>query len=249
MGNAMKRKTDGKANRHERPTTLCIDIGGSGIKAMVLDHSGRPVTQRTRCETPRPPKPRAVVDAICGLLQQNSKYDRVSVGFPGVVTNGVIYTAVNLHPSWVGFNLARALRIRLRKPVRVANDADIQGYGVIKGTGVELVLTLGTGLGTALFVNGHLVPNLELGHHPFRKSQTYEEQVGRAALDAVGKRRWNNRVRLMLDLLGRIINYRTVYLGGGNAKKLVGRLPANTRIVSNEAGLLGGIALWSDTYN
>ncbi len=238
-----------KANRREGPATLCIDIGGSGIKAMVLDRSGKPVTQRARCATPRPPRPRAVVNAICGLLRQQSRYDRVSVGFPGVVINGVVYTAVNLHPAWIGFNLGKALRARLRKPVRVANDADIQGYGVIKGSGVELVLTLGTGLGTALFVNGHLVPNLELGHHPFRKGQTYEEQVGRAALDEIGKTRWNRRVRLMLDLLSRIINYRAVYLGGGNAKKLDAALPAKARIVSNEAGLLGGIALWRDTYN
>jgi polyphosphate glucokinase len=160
------------------------------------------------------------------------------------VTKGVVCTAVNLHPDWVGFDLSRALQRRFRKPVRVANDADIQGYGVIEGVGVELVLTLGTGLGSALFVDGYLVPNLELAHHPFRKRQTYEEQVGRAALDVVGKKRWNRRILQMLDLLGRIINYRKVYLGGGNAKKLEGPLPKNARIVSNEAGLLGGIALW-----
>jgi polyphosphate glucokinase len=144
----------------------------------------------------------------------------------------------------VGFDLARTLQRKLRRPVRVANDADIQGYGAIEGVGVELVLTLGTGLGSALFVDGYLVPNLELAHHPFRKAQTYEEQVGRAALDVIGRRRWNRRVLLMLDLLGRIINYRKAYLGGGNARKLEGPLPRNVRIVSNEAGLLGGIALW-----
>jgi polyphosphate glucokinase len=187
-----------------------------------------------------------VVNSIRKLIHPRLKFDRVSVGFPGVVVDGVVHTAVNLHPDWIGFDLARTLRLLLGKPVRAANDADIQGYGVIEGSGVELVLTLGTGLGTALFVNGHLVPNLELGHHPFRKQQTYEEQVGRAALDAVGKRRWNRRVRQMLDLLGRIINYRMVYLGGGNAKKLEGPLPENARVVSNEAGLLGGITLWRD---
>ncbi len=238
-----------KRIRSSGPRTLCIDIGGSGIKAMVLDSTGRPISERVRCATPQPPKPEAIVDAIRRLLHRDLRYDRVSVGFPGVVTNGVVYTAVNLHPAWVGFNLERALQRHLRRPVRAANDADIQGYGVVKGTGVELVLTLGTGLGTALFVNGHLVPNLELGHHPFRKGQTYEQQVGRPALDEIGKRRWNRRVRQMLDLLGRIINYRAVYLGGGNAKKLSGPLPANARIVSNKAGLLGGIALWRETYS
>ncbi len=248
---ARKRGVARKRNRirSPEPRTLCIDIGGSGIKAMVLDSVGRPVSQRARSATPQPPKPEAVVDAICRLTHGDVRFDRVSVGFPGVVTNGVVYTAVNLHPAWVGFNLEKALQRRLRRPVRAANDADIQGYGVVKGAGVELVLTLGTGLGTALFVNGHLVPNLELGHHPFRKRQTYEQQVGRLALDEIGKRRWNRRVRLMLDLMSRIINYRAVYLGGGNAKKLTGPLPKNARIVSNKAGLLGGIALWRETYN
>ncbi len=226
------------------PKTLAVDIGGSGIKVLVLDSRGLPAGKRMRSATPSPPKPKPVVEIIRKLAATQRRFDRVSVGFPGVVIDGVIHTAVNLHPDWIGFNLANALRGVLGKPVRVANDADIQGYGVIRGAGVELVLTLGTGLGAALFVDGHLVPNLELGHHPFRKGQTYEEQVGRAALDEVGLKRWNRRVRQMLDLLGRIINYQAVYLGGGNAKKLEGPLPANAHIVSNEAGLLGGIALW-----
>jgi len=230
--------------RRSGPRTLAIDIGGSGIKAMILNHKGTPVTKRLRHPTPRTPRPRTVVDAICSMIHSRVKFDRVSVGFPGVVTRGVVYTAVNLHPDWVGFDLARTLQRKVGKPVRVANDADIQGYGVIEGVGVELVLTLGTGLGSALFVDGYLVPNLELAHHPFRKGETYEEQVGRVALDAIGRKRWNRRVLLMLDLLGRIINYRKAYLGGGNAKKLEGPLPRNVRVVSNEAGLLGGIALW-----
>ncbi len=243
---AANRKTGPRRelSRRPGPRTLAIDIGGSGIKAMVLNHKGTAVTQRLRRPTPRTPRPRTVVDAICGMIPARIKYDRISVGFPGVVTKGVVYTAVNLHPDWVGFDLARVLQRRLQRPVRVANDADIQGYGVIEGVGVELVLTLGTGLGSALFVDGYLVPNLELAHHPFRKGESYEEQVGRAALDVIGRKRWNRRVLLMLELLGQIINYRKAYLGGGNAKKLEGPLPRNVRIVSNEAGLLGGIALW-----
>lgn len=243
---ATNRKLQPRHNTGREPgrRTLTVDIGGSGIKIIVLNHKGTPVTKRRRHPTPRTPRPRAVIDAISSMIPARIKYDRVSVGFPGVVTRGVINTAVNLHPDWIGFDLARTLQRKLGRPVRVANDADIQGYGAIEGTGVELVLTLGTGLGSALFVDGHLVPNLELAHHPFRKGETYEEQVGRAALDVIGRKRWNRRVLLMLDLLGRIINYRKAYLGGGNAKKLAGPLPRNVRIVSNEAGLLGGIALW-----
>lgn len=226
--------------------TLAVDIGGSGIKVMVLDENGKPLTERARQETPRPAKPAPILKIIVELAATQGDFDRVSVGFPGVVHDGVTHTAPNLDPEWQGFNLAAELSRLLDKPVRVANDADVQGYGAISGHGLELVLTLGTGLGSALFINGRLVPNLELAHHPFRKGETYEQQVGRAALDKVGKAKWNKRVRRMIDQLDKTINYRSLYIGGGNAKKLVGDLPSNVKTVSNEAGLLGGIALWRD---
>ena len=161
--------------------TLAVDIGGSGIKVMVLDAEGEPKTERSRLETPQPPKPEPVLEAIASLASGQGEFDRVSLGFPGVVCRGIIKTAVNLDPSWIDFDLATTLKDRLGKPVRVANDADIQGLGAIAGTGVELVITLGTGFGSALFVDGILVPNLELGHHQFRKGETYEQQLGRSA--------------------------------------------------------------------
>lgn len=225
--------------------TLAVDIGGSGIKVMVLDEQGSPLTERDRVETPMPATPDAVLKAIAGLAAGKA-FDRVSVGFPGVVRQGITETAVNLHPDWIGFDLAKTLSTQLDKPVRVANDADIQGLGAIAGTGVEMVITLGTGIGAALFLNGRLVPNLELGHHPFRKGETYEEQLGRAALDEIGKKRWNNRLERALDLLERIFNYDLLYLGGGNTKKIDFVLPPNVKIAPNVTGLLGGIALWRD---
>lgn len=226
--------------------TLAVDIGGSGIKVMVLDETGQPVTERNRVETPQPPKPEVVIAAIAELAGTQGNFDRVSVGFPGVVTNGITKTAVNLDPDWIGFDLATTLRDRLGKPVRVANDADIQGLGAISGKGVELVLTLGTGFGSALFVDGTLVPNLEAGHHPFRKGQTYEEQLGRAALDEVGEKRWNRRLEKAIGNLQRLFSCDFIYLGGGNAKKINLNLPPNVKVVPNVTGLLGGIALWHD---
>jgi polyphosphate glucokinase len=104
------------------------------------------------------------------------------------VRGGVTETAVNLDPDWVGFDLATALSQRLDKPARVINDADMQGLGAISGKGVELVITLGTGFGAALFLDGKLVPNLEMGHHQFRKEETYEQQLGRAALEKGGRK-------------------------------------------------------------
>src|SRR5919199_4455099 len=226
--------------------TLSVDIGGSGVKVMVLDEAGNPMTERSRVETPQPPKPDAVIDAIAQLATKQDEFHRVSVGFPGVVSGGITKTAVNLDPDWVGFDFATALCDRLGKPVRVANDADVQGMGAISGKGVELVITLGTGFGSALFVDGKLVPNLEMGHHPFRKGETYEEQLGRAALDAVGQKKWNNRLQKAIACLDHLFNYDYLYIGGGEAKKITLELPPNVKIVPNVNGLLGGIALWRD---
>lgn len=226
--------------------TLTVDIGGSGIKVMVLDEAGNPVTERSCVETPQPPKPEAVIDAIANLAAGQGEFDRVSVGFPGVVTSGITKTAANLDPDWVGFDLASTLSQCLAKPVRVANDADVQGLGAISGKGVELVITLGTGFGSALFVDGKLVPNLEMGHHPFRKHETYEEQLGREALEKKGEKKWNNRLEKAIATLEHLFNYDYLYIGGGEVKKITIELPPNVKIVPNISGLLGGIALWRD---
>lgn len=231
---------------NESIRTLSVDIGGSGIKVIVLDTDGNPQSERSRVETPQPAKPEAVIDAIAKLANQQSEFDRVSVGFPGVVRSGVTETAVNLTPEWIGFDLETALQERLDKPVRVVNDADMQGMGAISGQGVELVITLGTGFGSGLFVDGNLVPNLEMGHHEFRKGETYEQQLGRAALDDVGEKKWNSRLEKAINSLQRLFNYDRLYIGGGEAKKVTLELPSNVKIIPNMSGLLGGIALWRD---
>jgi polyphosphate glucokinase len=226
------------------PRTLAIDIGGSGLKCLVLDPAGEAVTERLREPTPEKPTPAAVLPLLGKMARQHGEFDRISVGFPGVVFDGEIRTAVNLHDAWVGFNLAKALEELLGKPTRVANDADVQGLGVVEGKGVELVITLGTGVGSGLFVNGHLVPNLELGHHPFEKDKTYEDRLGDDALSKKGKDGWNRRLERAIATLDYVFNFRMLYLGGGNAKKIDFELPANARQVANIYGLLGGIRLW-----
>lgn len=226
--------------------TLAVDIGGSGIKVMILNEEGQPITERGRVDTPEPAKPEPVLAAIASLVAQQGEFDRVSVGFPGVVCNGITKTAVNLDPDWIGFDFGNTLSDRLGKPVRVVNDADMQGMGAISGHGVELVITLGTGFGSALFVDGKLVPNLEAGHHPFRKGETYEQQLGRAALDAVGQKRWNRRLEKAIATLQNLFNYDCLYIGGGNTKKITLELPPNVKVVPNVNGLLGGIVLWKD---
>lgn len=226
--------------------TLTVDIGGSGIKVMVLDEEGNPLGDRARVPTPQPAEPDAVLGEIVKLAKEQSDFDRVSVGFPGVMRKGVTATAANLHKDWIGFDLEGTLSEQLGKPVRALNDADVQGFGAISGQGVELVVTLGTGFGSALFVDGKLVPNLEAAHHPFRKGKTYEENLGRAALDTAGKKKWRRRVLQAIASLEHLFNYDTLYIGGGNAKKIKVDLPPNVKLVPNVAGLLGGIALWRD---
>jgi polyphosphate glucokinase len=226
--------------------TLCIDIGGTGIKAIVLDLEGAPVTERARIETPQPAIPDAVLDTIDALARMLGDFERVSIGFPGVVLDGVIKTAPNLDPpSWVDFPLARQVGERTGgKPVRILNDAAIQGLGVIEGKGIELAITLGTGLGCCVYTDGRPI-HLELAHHPFRKSKTYEDVLGNAARKASGKKRWNKQLRRAIVQMEALFSYQRLYIGGGNAR-LVERegLRENVTIVDNTAGLLGGIRLW-----
>lgn len=230
----------------QRARTLAIDIGGTGLKALILDHAGAPLTDRAREETPKPSTPAAVLEVLDRVVAPLGAFDRVSVGFPGVVVDGVTQSAPNLGAEWKGFPLVDTLKRRFAKPVRALNDAGVQGFGIVRGKGTELVLTLGTGMGFALFVDGRYVPNLELAHHPFRKGKTYEEYVGAKALEDVGKKAWNRRVERVIAQIQPVFNPTTVYLGGGNAKKLKIDLPANVKIADNVAGLLGGIALWRD---
>jgi len=226
------------------PRTLCIDIGGTGLKAMVVSSRGKPISERSRVDTPHPATPKAVKAALLTILPDQSAYDRISVGFPGVVQNGVVRTAPNLDPSWAGFDLEGVIEKATRKPTRVLNDAGVQGHGAIRGKGVEICVTLGTGFGFSLFVDGRYVPNVELGHHLFRKGWTYEEALGKKALARLGRKKWNRMLNRAIDQLQRTFNYDVLYLGGGNSAKVAVQLPPEVKRVDNISGLLGGVKLW-----
>ena len=217
--------------------TLVVDVGGSGIKATVLNDLAKPLSERLRRESPASGMPGAVMDIMIALASELEPFERVSVGFPGVIINGIVKQAPNLAKEWKGFNIAEVLQARFQKPVRVANDADVQGFGAIAGTGVELVVTLGTGVGTSLFADGRLVPNLEIGRDKLRNSQ----------LQKVGKKRWNRRLLRFIERLEEVFHFSKLYIGGGNSKEVdVSLLPPNVTIISNLNGLVGGIALWRD---
>jgi polyphosphate glucokinase len=238
--------------------TLAIDVGGSGFKAAVLDPSGVMLTERVRVDTPYPCTPETLVSSLVSLTEHLGVHHRVSVGFPGLVRNGKVRnipslsrsaydgdTDPELEAAWRGFDLAGALSGAFGTPVKVANDADVQGCAVVKGDGSEFVMTLGTGVGTALFLDGKLLPHLEGGHAPFRKDQTFEEQLGNVTRKDIGNSRWGRRVVKAIAAYDRFLFFYTIYLGGGNAKHLdPEQLPTHAVVVDNTAGIVGGVRLW-----
>jgi polyphosphate glucokinase len=228
------------------PRTLAIDIGGTGIKAVLLDDNGKMIGQRQRVPTPaKPVAPEDLVRAIDQAVTPLGAFERVSVGFPGYVRDGRVVTAPNLGTETLAdFDLQSVLAGHLGKPVRVLNDADVQGFGAIKGQGLEMVLTLGTGAGTAIFRDGEVMPHLELAHHPVSGNKTYDEYIGNAARRKKGKKAWNKRVAKAIDILRVVVRFDHLYIGGGNAKDITFALPADITIVSNTDGLTGGIRLW-----
>ena len=257
------------AEAPQRPFTLAIDIGGTGLKASVLDATGAMVAKRVKIPTRYPMPPTGdggMVPTLQRLVDPLPEADRASAGFPGMVRGGRVLSAPHfvtkdgpgssvdpdLVRAWSHFDLAGALAEALGKPTRVANDADVQGLAVVEGRGLELVVTLGTGFGTAVFLDGHLLPHLELAHQPFRKGQTYNEQLGEATRKDVGDSRWNGRVRKALVQLDGLLFFDRVYLGGGNARRVsrddLGELLERTTVVDNSAGILGGIKLWEGEH-
>jgi polyphosphate glucokinase len=247
------------------PYTLAIDVGGTGLKASVLSKTGAMVADRVKIETKYPLPPdgdTGLVAALTSLVKPLPEADRVSCGFPGMIRNGLVLSAPHfackkgpgstvdkkLAEAWHHFDLATALSDALGKPTKVANDADVQGAAVVQGKGLEVVITLGTGFGSAFFLDGHLMPHLELAHQPFRKEETYNDQLGELARKTKGDETWNHRVREAVANLDGLFFYDHLYIGGGNARRInrdeLGDSLENITIVDNTAGILGGIKLW-----
>ena len=226
------------------PRTLAIDVGGTGLKASVLDQAGKMLVDRVRVATPYPCPPKVLLRTLVALVAPLPVFDRISVGFPGVVRDGRALTAPHFGDRpWRDFPLAAALSKRLGKPVRLLNDAEVQGFGIVKGRGLEVVLTLGTGAGTAVFRDGVLMPHLELAQHPIHDNQTYNDYIGSKALRREGTKKWSHRVRKTIKILNSLLHYDVLYLGGGNADRVIDPLD-DARIESDHAGITGGIRLW-----
>jgi len=258
-----------RGDQPTRPYTLAIDIGGTGLKASVLDATGDMVADRVKVATtyPMPPTGKGgMVPALVSLVAPLPEADRVSVGFPGMVRKGRVLSAPHfvtvagpgsavdprLVRAWRAFDLAGALAKDLDKPTKVANDADVQGAAVVVGEGLELTITLGTGFGTAMFMDGLLMPHLELSHQHFRKGQTYNEQLGERARKQIGDERWNRRVLKAIQAMDGLFFFDHLYIGGGNSRRVVrdrlGDLLERITVVDNSAGILGGIRLWEGQH-
>lgn len=231
-----------------------MDIGGSGIKGCLVDlDAGRLIGERLRVETPQPSLPEPVFDVVARIVDSFGWSERVGVTFPGVLKSGVAHTAANVDKSWLGTDLAAGVAERIPGPVETLNDADAAGlaemrYGAGRDrNGVVLMLTFGTGIGSALFVDGRLVPNTEFGHIQV------DGEDGESRASAAAREReelsypdWALRVDRYLDVLEGSVWPDLIIVGGGVSKKahkwvplLSTRTPVVPAELQNDAGIVG----------
>jgi polyphosphate glucokinase len=222
------------ATRSSAKNVLVIDVGGTSVKIL-----GSGQTQHRSFQSGPTLTPERMVEGV-KKLAADWTYDVVSIGYPGPVLGGQpIAEPHNLGYGWVGFDFARAFGC----PVKVINDAAMQALGSYKG-GKMLFLGLGTGLGSALVVDGIVAP-MEIGHLPYEKS-TYEDYVGRASLELHGKKKWRRYVADVVERLIAALQPHDTVIGGGNASKLQAA-PPHCRMGDNAHAFLGGFALWAKT--
>jgi polyphosphate glucokinase len=237
--------------------TFSLDVGGSSIKAMVLDENGEAASERSRVDTPYPCPPELFLEIVQNLISEQPKFDRVSVGFPAMVRDGNVFRATafsraiksgprdpELFSMWNGYPLQERIAGLLKVPTLVINDADMQGCAVVTGFGMELVLTLGTGVGTAVFYKGHMLPHMELSHGSFAGTNI-DIALGDAQRKELGNKLWRPLATKALIDFDTMFLPDKIFIGGGNAKQLREEdLIPRCEIVPNSAGLIGGFRAW-----
>lgn len=245
---------------------MAIDCGGTGIKGSVLDESGAMIAERIRVRTPYPLPPSRFIGVLGEIARRLPPADRATVGMPGMIRHGVVISTPHyitkrgphstvmpeLERAWRGFDVSHALEAEFSVPVLVLNDAEVAGAGAVSGFGFEVMLTLGTGLGNAIFDNGVLVPHLEISRSPIRRGRIYDEYIGDKARKRLGNTAWSSRVRDAVRGLQPMLQWDQLYLGGGNAVKLDPRhlraLGPRVTVVSNDVGIIGGVKAWELSY-
>lgn len=225
---------------------LSIDIGGTNIKACILSPNGKLITPFKKSPTPKKSTPKAVLETIKLLTGSLKDFEKISIGFPGYVKLGMVQTAPNLAENkWINIDLAQQVSTLFNKPVRLINDADLQGLGIVSGKGFEIVMTLGTGFGTSLLFDGQLLPHFELAHFPISKTDDYDDFIGDKAFKKLGEKAWNKRLKYIIEIYKTVFNYDKLYIGGGNSSQISFELDKNIKLVSNKDGIKGGAKLWS----
>jgi polyphosphate glucokinase len=213
-------------------TILAIDLGGTHVKVLASDQ-----TEPRKVDSGPSLTPSQLVEKVKGLTADWS-YDTIAMGYPGLVKrNRIAAEPRNLGHGWVDFDFDQAFGL----PVKLINDAAMQALGGYEG-GRMLFLGLGTGLGSAMIVDGQIVP-MELGHLPYRKGQTYEDYVGAAGLKRLGEEKWRKHVWAVVELFRAALEPDTVVVGGGNAARLT-QLPPGVRLGQNANAFAGGFRLW-----
>jgi polyphosphate glucokinase len=240
---------------------LVVDAGGTNIRSAIVAPTGEMLGPMARSSTRYPMSPHAFVAVIESASDRHGqgRPDAVAMGFPGAVRNGRVLTAAHfstlagpgsgvdptLTANWSGFDLAEQVEAKVGAPCRVLNDADMQALGVSERTGVEVVVTLGTGFGTAVLSDGRLGPHMDLAHLRTPSGETYDVHLGDQARRAVGDTVWNSRVVEALDALFTLFSFDRLYVGGGNAKFLSDS-SYDWTLFGEEASILGGARVWAD---
>ncbi len=254
------------------PLTLTFDCGGGGIKASVLEAGAFPLglsedsvriaAGPIRTPTPYPLPPSLLVDTFAELADQLPGAERVTVGMPGMIRGGRVVATPHyitksgprskvvpaLKKAWDGFDMRTAVEQRLGLPALVLNDAEVAGAGVVSGKGLEMIITLGTGLGNAVFLDGVLAPHAEISQGLVRWGMTYDDYLGEHERLRLGDHHWSRRARRVIEGFEPVYQWDMLYVGGGNARRITEtqrvKMPAKVAYVPNETGMLGGVRAW-----
>ncbi|MCB0585509.1 MAG: ROK family protein [Phaeodactylibacter sp.] len=235
---------------------LGIDVGASGIKGGVIDiDAGELINERIRLETPDPATPEAMAETFAELVRLHNWKGLIGCGFPSIIKNGVAYSAANISEEWIGRNVVETFSMACGCPVEVLNDADAAGlaemqFGFGKGEmGTVLLITIGSGLGSALFIDGKLVPNTEFGHIYLRNQKKVAEQYASSNArkrEDLSWEEWGIRFNEYLENIERVLNPDLILLGGGTSKRfdkydsyLAIRTPVRPAQLLNAAGAIG----------
>jgi polyphosphate glucokinase len=247
------------------PLTVCVDVGATSLKAALVDARGELASDRVKIRTAWPMTPQRLVEEVARLVVRLPSADRLALGFPGAVVDGVVQNAANLErlggpgtdktdalsAAWRGFDLQRRLAATFELDARVGNDADVAALACASGKGLELTVTLGSGFGTGITLDGKLQPHYELSQLRWSRRESFDDVLGEHARKRDGDQKWHPRVVGALQLLSDVLGFDHLHLAGGNAPRVhrddLGELAAVTTVSASRAGILGGVHLYGPT--